>query len=157
MKLVKPLDARDWPKLIRPGGRIFIGGGAAVPFALVRSMLAHAERFKDVEIVHIHGLGETPWIDPQYESTLRTNSFFLTPALRDAVERGQADYTPCPLSEVPDLFRHGVLPIDVALIQVTPPDADGHCSLGVSVDVAKAAVRSARLVIAQVNSRMLRP
>ena len=154
MKLVKPLDARDWPKLIRPGGRIFIGGGAAVPFALVRSMLAHADRFKDVEIVHIHGLGETPWIDPRYERTLRTNSFFLTPALRDAVERGQADYTPCPLSEVPGLFRHGVLPIDVALIQVAPPDADGNCSLGVSVDVAKAAIQSARLVIAQVNPRM---
>jgi acyl-CoA hydrolase/GNAT superfamily N-acetyltransferase len=153
---VKPLDERDWPRLLRPGSRVFVGGGASVPQALVGSMLAHAERLKDLEIVHIHGLGETPWIEPRYESVLRTNSFFLTPALRAAVERGQADYTPCPMSEVPDLFRGGPLPVDVALIQVSPPDERGNCSLGVSVDVVRAAVNSARLVIAQVNPRMPR-
>lgn len=151
---MKPLAPHDWPRLIRPGSRVFIGGGASVPFALVASMLEHAGHFKDIQIVHIHGLGESPWIDPRYETILRTNSFFLTPALRDAVERGQADYTPCPMSEIPDLFRSRTVPIDIALIQVTPPNADGFCSLGVSVDVVKAALQSARLVIAQINPRM---
>lgn len=119
-------------------------------------MLSQADRLQDVEIVHIHGLGETPWIDPRYEQILRTNSFFLTPAVREAVERGQADYTPCPMSEVPALFRSGRVPIDVALIQVSPPDEAGNCSLGVSVDVVRAAINAARIVIAQVNPLMPR-
>ncbi len=153
---MKPLDASDWPRLIRPGSRVFLGGGASVPFALIESMLGMASHFKDVELVHINGLGETPWIDPKYEQVLRTNSFFLTPALRDAVERGHADYTPCAMSEIPLLFKQGPLPIDVALIQVSPPDADGRCSFGVSVDVVKAAAESARIVIAQINPKMPR-
>jgi len=153
---MKTLDASDWPRLIRPGSRVFLGGGASVPFALVESMLGMAAHFKDVEFVHINGLGETPWIDPKYEQVLRTNSFFLTPALRDAVERGHADYTPCAMSEIPLLFKGGPLPIDVALIQVTPPDDNGRCSLGVSVDVVKAAAESARIVIAQINPQMPR-
>jgi acyl-CoA hydrolase/GNAT superfamily N-acetyltransferase len=153
---MKALDDNDWPRLIRPGSRVFIGGGASVPFALVESMLRHADAFKDVELVHIHGLGETPWIDPKHAEVLRTNSFFLTPALREAVERGQADYTPCPMSEVASLFEDGPLPLDVALIQVSPPDADGWCSFGVSVDVVKSAARNARTVIAQVNPTMPR-
>jgi len=153
---MKPLVDRDWLRLIRPGCRMFIGGGAAVPLALVESMLQHADSFKDVEIVHIHGLGETPWIDPCYEQVLRTNSFFLTPALHEAVERGAADYTPCPMSEVASLFNEGPLPIDVALIQVSPPDKHGWCSFGVSVDVVKSAAKSARTVIAQINPQMPR-
>jgi len=153
---MKPLHAPDWPGLIRPGSRIFLGGGASVPFALVDSMLAQASHLKDIELVHIHGLGDTPWIDPCYETVLRTNSFFLTPSLRDAVERGQADYTPCAMSDVPLLFRDGEMPLDVALIQVSPPDASGMCSLGVSVDVVQAAARYARIVIAQINPRMPR-
>jgi acyl-CoA hydrolase/RimJ/RimL family protein N-acetyltransferase len=153
---MKPLDEEAWPQWVRPGSRIFIGGGASVPLALMHSMLRQADHFKDIELVHIHGLGETPWIDPKYADVLRTNSFFLTPALREAVERGQADYTPCPMSEVASLFENGPLPLDVALIQVSPPDADGWCSLGVSVDVVKPAARLARMVIAQINPKMPR-
>lgn len=153
---MKLLDASDWPRLVRPGSRIFLGGGASVPFALVASMLEKAAAFKDVELVHIHGLGETPWIEPQYEQVLRTNSFYLTPSLRDAVERGQADYTPCAMSEVASLFKNGPLPLDVALIQVSPPDAEGWCSLGLSVDVVKSAAQAARVVIAQINPKMPR-
>lgn len=153
---MKPMEAKDWPRLIRPGSRVFIGGGASVPFALVDSFLAAADGFKDVELVHIHGLGESPWIDPKFEGILRTNSFFLTPVLREAVERGQADYTPCPMSEVASLFEDGPLPLDVALIQVSPPDKDGWCSLGVSVDVVKSAAATARVVIAQINPKMPR-
>jgi acyl-CoA hydrolase/RimJ/RimL family protein N-acetyltransferase len=119
-------------------------------------MLEHAAGFKDVELVHIHGLGDTPWIAPQYDQLLRTNSFYLTPALREAVERGQADYTPCAMSEVASLFRTGPLPLDVALIQVSPPDERGFCSLGLSVDIVKSAAQCARVVIAQINPKMPR-
>lgn len=151
---MKPMAANLWPQLIRPGSRVFIGGGASVPYALVDEMLAQAAFFKDVELVHIHGLGRSPWIDPAYADTLRTNSLFLTPTIRDAMERGQADYTPCPMSEAASLFKNGPLHLDVALIQVTPPNAEGYCSLGVSVDIVKAAVRHARIVIAQINPKM---
>jgi acyl-CoA hydrolase len=153
---MKPMDEKDWPHLIRPGSRVFIGGGASVPLALVESMLRAAPGFKDVELVHIHGLGETPWIAPEYGDVLRTNSFFLTPALREAVERGQADYTPCAMSEVASLFENGPLLLDVALIQVSPPDKQGWCSFGVSVDVVKSAAKCARVVIAQINPKMPR-
>lgn len=153
---MKLLAVSDWPRLIRPGSRIFLGGGASVPFALVESMLKQAAGFKDVELVHIHGLGETPWIAPEYDQLLRTNSFYLTPALREAVERGQADYTPCAMSEVASLFRTGPLPLDVALIQVSPPDENGFCSLGLSVDIVKSAAQCAKVVIAQINPKMPR-
>lgn len=153
---MKPLNEADWPLLIRPGSRVFLGGGASVPFALIHSMLEQASHFKDVELVHIHGLGETPWIEPRFENILRTNSFFLTPAVREAVERGQADYTPCAMSDVPLLFRNGEIPLDVALIQVTPPDAEGKFSLGMSVDVVMAAVTHAKRVIVQINPLMPR-
>lgn len=151
-----PLHPKYWPKFLRPGSRVFIGGGAAMPLALVRSMLSYAHQFKDIELVHIHSLHKSPWIAPEYESMLRTNSFFLTPDVGEAVSRGQADYTPCPMSMVPRLFREGPLKVDVALVEVSPPDAAGNCSLGVSVDVVQAAVTTARLVIAQVNPQMPR-
>lgn len=153
---MKPLKAEDWPRLVRPGSRVFIGGGASVPFALVERMLEAAPGFMDVELVHIHGLGGTPWIDPKFAEVLRTNSFFLTPSIREAVERGQADYTPCAMSEVASLFENGPLPLDVALVQVSPPDAEGWCSFGVSVDVVKSAAKAARVVVAQINPKMPR-
>lgn len=153
---MKPLREEDWPRIVRPGSRVFLGGGASVPQALIQSLLKSSDRLKDVELVHIHGLGETPWIDPRYADVLRTNSFFLTPSIRDAVERGQADYTPCPMSEVAMLFENGPLPLDVALIQVSPPDERGNCTFGVSVDVVHAAVRCARVVVAQINPKMPR-
>lgn len=153
---MKPLTPELWPHLIRPGSRVFIGGGASVPFALVDEMLQHSQFYKDIELVHIHGLGKSPWIDPAYADILRTNSFFLTPAIREAVERGQADYTPCPMSEVASLFQNGPLPLDVALIQVSPPDESGNCSYGLSVDIVKSAAKVARIVIAQINPRMPR-
>ncbi len=153
MKLLSP---QDWKHIVRPGSRIFIAGGAAVPFALVDSLLEQSSSFIDVEMTHIHGLGPTPWIDKAYASKIRTNSFFLTPSLRAAVERGQADYTPCAMSEIPGLFQRRILPLDVALIQVAPADAQGRFSLGVSVDVVLAAARAARIVVAQINPTMPR-
>ena len=119
-------------------------------------MLKQAASFRDVEITHIHTIGEMPWVKKKYNNTLRTNTFFLTPTIQKAVAAGRADYTPCPLSDVPSLFGGHLLPVDVALIQVSPPDADGYASLGVSVDVVKSALKAARTVVAQINPSMPR-
>ncbi|MBB5352341.1 acetoin utilization deacetylase AcuC-like enzyme/acyl-CoA hydrolase/RimJ/RimL family protein N-acetyltransferase [Haloferula luteola] len=146
----------EWARIVRPGSRVFIGGGASVPRELVRRFLQAAEGMRDVEVVHIHTLGKVPWVDPRFGENLRTNSFFLTPELGDAVLEGRADYTPASMSEVPRFFSSTVMPVDVALISVSPPDAGGRVSLGVSVDVVRAAVAAARVVVAQVNRRVPR-
>ena len=101
-------------------------------------------------------LDDCPWTKEQYFHNIKTNSFFLSQGIRQAVQEGRADYIPCYLSETPKLFQTGVMPIDIALIQVTPPDEFGYCSLGLSVDICKSAVESARLVIAQVNPNLPR-
>lgn len=152
------LQPEDWKKFVKPGDRIFIGSGPGVPHALVQSLLdrVHAKHFFDLEFIHILTLGETPWLDPRYRDSVRVNALFLGEETRKAVQRGEADYTPCFLSEVPSLFTSGVLPIDVALVQLSPPDEEGYCSLGVTVDIVRAAVESARYVIAQFNPHMPR-
>lgn len=154
-QLLKP---EDWKKFVKPGDRIFIGSGPGVPHALVQSLLdrVHTKHFFDLEFIHILTLGETPWLDPRYRDSVRVNALFLGEETRKAVHRGDADYTPCFLSEVPSLFTGGVLPIDVALVQLSPPDEEGYCSLGVTVDIVRAAVESARYVIAQFNPHMPR-
>ncbi|MBC2596297.1 GNAT family N-acetyltransferase [Ruficoccus amylovorans] len=153
---MKPLDVRAWPKLVRPGSRVFIGSTAACPHALVASMLKCREQLKDIELVHIFVLGGSPWAEEKYHDTFKVNCFFLSTGTRESVNAGWSDYTPSFLSDVPALFKEAILPLDVALIQVSPPDEMGFCSLGVSVDVISAAVQSARCVIAQVNPRMPR-
>ncbi len=153
---VKELERSNeaWGRIVRPGSRVFLCGGASVPRELMRRFLKAAEGMRDVELVHIHTLGKVPWVDPRFAENLRTNSFFLTPELGDAVLEGRADYTPASMSEVPRFFSSTVMPVDVALISVSPPDADGQVSLGISVDVVKAAVEAARVVVAQVNPRI---
>lgn len=153
---VKPLTPEAWEKVVRPGNRVFIGGGAGVPFGVVEEMLKASGAFRDVELTHIHTIGEMPWVARKYDEHLRTNTFFLTHAIQKAVAAGRADYTPCPLSDVPRLFGGHLMPVDVALVQVSPPDKDGYVSLGVSVDVVKAALKVARVVVAQVNQSMPR-
>lgn len=150
------LKPYDWEKLIRPGSRVFLGSGAGCPHALVRSLLAAAPALKDIELIHIHTAGPTPWLDRRLADTFVVNTFVHSDAINEAVREGRADYTPCFLSEIPGLFLDGVLPLDAALIQVSPPDVHGYCSLGVSVDVVSAACRAARVVIAQLNPRMPR-
>lgn len=154
--MARELESRDWPDLIRPGARVFIGSGAAVPQALVASFLEAAHTFKDVEMVHIHTLGPSPWIDARWDGMLRSNSFFLTPGFREAVDAARADYTPASLSEVAAFFTRGVLALDVALVMVSPPDEDGKVSLGTSVDVTRSAVDAAPVVVAQINAQMPR-
>lgn len=141
---------------IRPGRRIFIGSGAAEPLGLVRALAADSARFADNEVVHILTLGPAPYVGPGMEGRFRHTAFFIGPNVRAAVQGGQADFMPVFLSEVPKLIRSGRVKVDAALLQVSPPDARGRVSLGVSVDVVKAAVESAGLVIAQVNPNMPR-
>jgi len=142
---------------VKPGDTIYIGTGCAEPQYLVRSMVDHPEYFADTEILHLISLNESPpYTDPKYRHMFRLNTFFIGRAAREAVSRGDADYTPMFLSEIPKLIKTERLHIDVALIQVTPPDTFGNCSLGMSVETVKAAVEKAAYIIAQVNPRMPR-
>jgi acyl-CoA hydrolase/GNAT superfamily N-acetyltransferase len=141
---------------IRPGSRIFIATACAEPQHLVRSLVRFPGNIADTEILHLISLSVSPYTDAKFRDMFRLNTFFIGRAARDAVARGDADYTPIFLSEIPKLVKSGRLHIDVALVQVTPPDAFGNCSLGVSVETVKAAIETATLVIAQVNSQMPR-
>ena len=142
---------------IKRGQRVFIGSGAAEPQALVASLASRSDYLADNQLIHIRSLGVTPpYTESKFSDRFRYNTFFIGDNVRGAVAEGRADYTPIFLSEVPALFRSGKAPIDVALIQVTPPDEHGFCSYGVSVDIVKAAAESAKLLIAEVNPRMPR-
>jgi acyl-CoA hydrolase/GNAT superfamily N-acetyltransferase len=148
--------ADDALQVVRSGQHIFVGSGAAAPQFLVERLAARAERLHAAEIIHIMTLGVAPYAMPSIKESFRHNAFFVGDNVREAVAAGEADYTPIFLSEVPRLFRSGRVPIDIALIQVTPPDEHGYCSLGVSVDIVKPAVECARIVIAEVNPQMPR-
>jgi acyl-CoA hydrolase/RimJ/RimL family protein N-acetyltransferase len=141
---------------VRSGQRVFIGSGAAEPQLLVKALAERGPELADTQITHILTLGVAPYADPKLTDGFRHNALFIGPNVREAVAEGRADFTPVFLSEVPRLFRRGKLPIDVALIQVSPPDEHGYCSYGVSVDVTKAAAESADHVVAEVNPNMPR-
>lgn len=143
-------------RLIESGNRIYIHGMAAAPQELIRAMTARAIELRDVEIVQLHTEGIAPYSEPEYQNSFRVNALFVGANIRKAIESGRADYVPVFLSEAPSLFRDRVLPLDVTLIQVSPPDRHGFCSLGVSVEATRAAVQSAKFVIAQVNRFMPR-
>lgn len=140
---------------IRPGQRVFVGSGAGEPQSLVEALAAR-EGLSDTEIVHILTLGIAPYAEPRFGEQFRHNAYFIGPNVRQAVAEGRADYTAIFLSELPAQFRTGRVVIDVALISVSPPDAHGYCSYGVSTDIVKSATESARFVIAEVNARMPR-
>ena len=144
----------DWQKLIKSGDRIFIGSNAAVPNVLIQDLIDNAGQLHDIEVVHILTMGKNAWVNKKYRDLFRVNSLFLGPGTRRAVAGGYADYTPCFLSEIPGLFKDQILPLDAALVSVSPPDKHGYCSLGVSVDVVSSACRYARQIIAQINPKM---
>lgn len=131
-----------------------MGSGAAQPTSLVDEMVRQYTRFADNQIVHILTLGPAPYVEAQYQDRFRHNAFFIGPNVREAVHEGRADYTPVFLSQIPELMRRRRIPIDVALVQVTPPDRFGFVNLGVAVDVVLPAIETASLVIAEVNPRM---
>lgn len=143
-------------RCVRRGQRLFVGSGAAEPQSLVAALVEHPDDLAGNEIVHILTLGVAPYVQERLKGIFRHNAFFIGANVREAVAEGRADYTPIFLSEIPRLFCSGRMPIDVALIQVSPPDAHGFCSYGVSVDVVMAAAECAGVVIAEVNPRMPR-
>ncbi len=154
--MTKTQTAADAVKTIKSGDRVFIHGIAAAPLQLIEAMTDRANELRDVEIVHLHTEGFARYSEPRYAENFRVNAFFVGANVRKAVHEGRGDYIPVFLSEIPALFRKGVLPLNVALIHVSPPDKHGFCSLGVSVDIARAAVECADHVIAQVNPQMPR-
>ena len=153
------MTARVALRKIRSGNRVFISPGCGEPQHLLEELVklgGEAAHLNDVEIVHMLTVGEATHAQKVYSHHFRHNSFFVGPGVREAVVQGLADYTPIFLSEIPGLFKSGRMPLDVVLIQVTPPDEFGFCSLGISVEAVKAAVQAADLVIAQVNPQMPR-
>jgi acyl-CoA hydrolase len=153
MDIVSPSTAVS---AINSGDRVFVHTAAATPQALVDAMTDRADELRNVEICHLHTEGEAPYVDEAYADTFQTNAMFVGANVREAVHSGTADYIPVFLSEVPSLFRDEVLPLDVALLQVSPPDRHGFCSLGVSVDASNAALECADRVVVQINPQMPR-
>ena len=140
------------------GDRILIGSGCGEPQHAVKALMEYAKTnpkaILDAEVIQIWAVGPSAYADEKFRDTFRHNSFFIGKNVRDAVNKGFADYTPVSFSDIPDLFRRGLIPVDVAIIQATPPDKKGYMSLGVSVDVVKSAVQQAPLIIAQTNKFM---
>lgn len=154
--IVRYIEGAEAMRMVQPGHRVFIHGGAATPHHLLKLLVGRSKELWNVELVSMSLQGSILFTDPKYKSSFRLNSLFVSPNVRDAVNDGRADYIPVFLSEIPQLFRRNILPLDVALVQVSTPDAHGYCSLGTSVDCALAAVQTASVVIAQVNPRMPR-
>ena len=152
----KLMSAQDALRCVDSGMRVYIHPGCAEPETLVEALMGRAPFVHDVEIVHLLTLGTAPYVAPEMEGHFRHNAMFIGGNVRDAVNEGRADYTPVYLSEVEDLFESGTMPIDVALIQVSPPDEHGFCSLGVGVDTTMTASKCARYTVAQVNDQMPR-
>ena len=141
---------------IKSGDRLYVGGGAGVPVELTQGLTQKAPDLRNVELTHILTFAEAPYVAPEYSDSFRVNALFIGSNVRKAVAEGRADFTPIFLSEIPRLFRSGILPIDVALIAVSPPDEHGFCSFGVEVGTTKPAAESARIIIAEVNQQMPR-
>lgn len=150
------VTAEDAVAIIHSENRVFVHTAAAAPQRLVKALTARAGDLRNVEIVHLHTEGAAPYAQVEYADSFHTNALFVGANVRDSVNAGVADYIPVFLSEVPGLFRKKILPLDVAMVQVSPPDKHGFCSLGISVDTSAAAVQNARHVIAQVNPNMPR-
>jgi acyl-CoA hydrolase/GNAT superfamily N-acetyltransferase len=139
---------------VKSGNRIFLGTGCGEPTVLVEALVRKAKKLADVEIVELLTKGDAPYVDRKYAETFKVNSFFIGRNVRELYQEGRGDYTPILMFDIPALLNSGKLPLDVALIQVTPPDKRGKMSLGISVDIVKSAAENASLVIAQVNPRM---
>ena len=142
--------------MIQSGSRVYVSGNAATPTPLLEALAARKDELQNVELVHVLQLGHDPFLAPEMEGHFRRRSLFVGPADREAVGSGRADYVPISLHQIPWLFKRGTLPLDYALVQVSPPDEFGFVSLGVEVIAAKAAVEHAQKVIALVNPHMPR-
>lgn len=152
----KIISAEQAAKVIRSGDRVVIGHACAEPQALAKALVDRANELKDVELVHLMPVVPAKYAQPGLEKSFRHNVIFVGSTIRKTLEDKRADFTPCLYSEVPRLFQENILPVDVALIQLAPPDEDGFCSYGVSVDHTKSVAECAKVVIAQINSLMPR-
>jgi len=141
---------------VKRGSRVFLGSACAEPQYLVQGLINRADALSDVQILHFVTLGDAPYTNQRFDQRFRHNAFFVGPTTRDAINEGRADYTPVFVSQLPNLFHKRIVPVDIALIQTSPPDDHGFLSMGISVDIVKAAVESAQVVIAQVNQSMPR-
>jgi len=154
--MYKAVSARKAVEIIKSRDRVYIQAAAAAPQILIDAMTARYSELKNVEVCHLHTEGEAPYANPIYKDSFCVNSFFVGPNVRHTLKGGNGSYTPVFLSELPLLFKRNIIPIDVALIQVSPPDKHGYCSLGVSVEATLAAIANAKHVIAQINKFMPR-
>jgi acyl-CoA hydrolase len=150
------MSTNDALSLIESGNRVFIHGSAQTPTSFMRALAAEAPRLKNVELVFISVYGDMYIDKPEYADNFRMNTMFVSASVRTAVKEGRADYIPVFLSEIPELFKKNILPLDVAVVQVSTPDKHGYCSLGISVDVARSAVNTAKKVIAIINPNVPR-
>lgn len=148
--------AQEAVKVIKSGHRIFLTGNVSVPQKLLAALVEYAPNINGVEVCQALTVGSADYVGPEMEGHLRVNSMFISANIRKAVQEGRADFTPVLLSEFPLLFKRGVLPLDVALVHVSPPDEHGFCSLGVEVGLTKTAAESAKIIIAEVNEKMPR-
>ncbi len=153
MKITSAVEAA---KEIKSEDRVYIHTAAATPVQLVNAMTMRHNELENVDIYHLHTEGPAEYAKPEYRSSFNTNSFFVGANVRNAIQNGEADYVPIFLSEVPHLFNRKIIELDVCLIQVSPPDKHGYCSLGVSVDATRAAILNSKKVIAQINPNMPR-
>jgi acyl-CoA hydrolase len=149
-------SASEALSIIQSGNRVFVQGSAQTPTFLLSELAKMADRFKNVELVFISVYGDMHVNKPELSDSFSMNSLFVSASIRADVKEGRADYVPVFLSDIPNLFYQNILPIDVAIVQVSPPDNHGYCSLGVSVDIARSAVNTATYVIAQVNPNVPR-
>lgn len=154
--MVNYVSAEEAVSVIQSGNRVFIHGSACTPDHLIDEMARQAHRLRNVEVVSITLHGRVEIAKPEYKDHFFINSLFVSSPVREAVNNDQGDYVPVFLSEIPNLFKKGFLPLDVAVVTVSPPDNHGYCSLGTSVDAARSAVDTAKKTIAIVNPRMPR-
>lgn len=148
--------AEEAVKCIKSYDRVVLGHACGEPQLVTEAMVARASELKGVEVVHMVAKGKASYVHPDMKDSFRHNGLFLGPSTRDAFYEGRADFTPSFISEIPSLFKNNVLPVDVAMVTITPPDRHGFCSLGISVDYTMQAARSAKIVIAEVNPNMPR-
>ncbi|WP_260843223.1 acetyl-CoA hydrolase/transferase family protein [Sedimenticola selenatireducens] len=149
-------NAADALEVLESGQRVFIHGASSTPLRLIEGLVGHADRLRNVEIMHLHTFGDACYADQRYAESFRVANLFVGGNMRPYYDGDRVDYLPCFLSEIPALFRSGQRPIDVALMHLSPPDKHGFCTLGCSVDVALEALLTAKTVIAQINPRMPR-
>ena len=152
----KYVTAQEAVKIVKSGDRVYLQAAAAAPTVLANALTERASELRNVEVCHLHIEGEARYANPELAESFHVNSFFIGANVRHTLKAGNGSYTPVFLSELPNLFRKNVLPIDVAFIHVSPPDNHGYCSLGVSVEATVAAIENAKTVIAQVNPNMPR-